>query len=67
MSDVEGFAARAAKLGYRLDDEQAAAVHAAVVADQDAALRLQKRSPAAASRLDPAHGDRWVRAWEGRR
>jgi hypothetical protein len=43
MSDVEGFAARAAKLGYRLDDEQAAAVHAAV-ADQDAALRLQKRS-----------------------
>jgi hypothetical protein len=65
MSDVEGFAARAAKLGYRLDDEQAAAVHAAV-ADQDAALRLQKRSPAAAS-LDPAHGDRWVRAWEGRR
>ncbi|MCU1660092.1 MAG: hypothetical protein QOI36_3306 [Pseudonocardiales bacterium] len=44
MSDVEGFAARAAKLGYRLDDEQAAAVHTAVVADQDAALRLQKRS-----------------------
>jgi hypothetical protein len=66
MTDVEEFAARAAQLGYRLDDDQAAAVHAAVVADEDAAQRLQKRSPAAAS-LDPVLGDGWVQAWEGRR
>jgi hypothetical protein len=66
VSDVEEFAARAARLGYRLDEEQAAAVHAAAVADEAAAQRLQERSPSAAS-LDPVLADRWVQDWEGRR
>jgi hypothetical protein len=66
MNDVQEFTARAARLGYRLDDEQAAAVHAAVLADEAAAQRLQERPPAASS-VDPVLGDRWVQAWDGRR
>jgi hypothetical protein len=65
VTGVEEFAARAARLGYRLDEEQATAVHAAVVADEAAAQRLQERSPAAAG-LDPVLGDRWLQAWQGR-
>lgn len=53
-------AALAARLGYRLDAEQVAGMHAAVLAAEPAVARLRARLPDDTA-LDPAHGDRWLR------
>jgi aspartyl-tRNA(Asn)/glutamyl-tRNA(Gln) amidotransferase subunit A len=59
MSTPSELAALAARLGFRLDDEQVADMHAAVLAAEPAVARLRTRLDAVV--LDPAHGDRWLR------
>ncbi len=65
VPDPAALAAQAARLGFRLDDDQVTDMHTAVAGAEEAAAALRARpvDPAAA---DPARGDLWVRAWAGR-
>ncbi|GAA4893574.1 hypothetical protein [Actinomycetospora straminea] len=57
----EELAALAARLGYSVDEDTVAALHAAVVGAETAVARLRARPLPADGAADPAHGDAWVR------
>jgi len=57
----EEYAALAARLGFRVDDEVVTTLREAVVAAEPAVARLRARPLPADGAADPAHGDTWTR------
>jgi hypothetical protein len=61
VPDREEFAALAARLGFRVDDEIVDVMRAAVEASEPAVARLRARPLPSDGTADPAHGERWLR------